>query len=340
MKLEELGWNSFWQQTLRAFDTTNSVVGRVVAEHRDAWGVETEEGPARLALVSGACSVRPSVGDWVLLDNPPTRVRHILPRRTRVARKHPGAPNEIQVLAANVDTAILVMGLDGDFNLRRLERYLVLIRESGAAPLVVLNKADLAVGVGRLAEQTRRCARQVPVLAISAIQDNVAETFRGFLSPGESVALLGSSGAGKSTILNAILGDNRQRTNEARSGDDRGKHTTTSRQLFRTPFGWLVFDLPGLREIQPWIDRESIESTFDEIASLAEHCRFRDCTHQGEPGCAVAGAVPEERLASYHRLGREMQSLEDRHRESGPSNTKRRWKAIHKAMRHHPKYQR
>lgn len=296
--------------------------------------IVTDEGSAAVAA-TGA-----TVGDWVVLRTDGQRVLAVLPRQSQISRRAPGGATEEQVLAANLDVAILVMGLDGDFNLRRLERFLVVVRESGARALVLLNKADLCADLAARMEATRATAGNTPVLAASALYDDLGAILAPHLRAGESAALLGSSGAGKSTILNRLLQQERQQTAAVREHDSRGRHTTTARQLILCPQGWLLFDLPGLREVQLWAGRESLEAAFDEIAELARQCRFRDCRHQGEPGCAVAGQVTPERLQSYLRLGRELESLEARQGGLAAQNTKRRWKQIHKSMRHHPKNQR
>ena len=340
MNLENFGWNAYWAGVLREaiaaspVESASGTSGRVTAVHRAMLEVETEYG---LVPVHGTAA---TVGDWVLLKYPGPRLLSVLPRRTQISRRSPGTRTEEQVLAANVDTAMLVMGLDGDFNLRRLERYLVAIEESGAKPLIVLNKADLCDQIGNSLRLVRELCRVAPVFAVSALNDDLASAFQPYLAPGESVALLGSSGAGKSTILNALLGEQRQRTSPVREDDSRGRHTTTARQLISSPQGWLIFDLPGLREVQLWAGRESLDAAFDEIAVLALQCHYRDCRHQGEPGCAVAAELPPERLASFHRLERELESLEERRGGAAAQNAKRRWRQIHKEMRHHPKYKR
>lgn len=340
MHLEKLGWSSYWECILHETHQTitlsreSTSVGRVVAAHRGWVDTETEMGPVR---VPGATA---TVGDWVLIDPVAPRILAALPRRSHISRKSAGGRTEEQVLAANVDVAILVMGLDGDFNLRRLERFLVVVEESGARPLVVLNKADLCPDSESQLHLVRTVARAVPVVVMSALRDDVAELLSQHLCPAESAALLGSSGSGKSTMLNALLGEDRQQTRAVREHDQRGRHTTTTRQLIASPQGWLIFDLPGLREVQLWAGRESLDATFDEIAELAKSCRFRDCRHQGEPGCAVVESVAAERLDSYHRLEREIESLDRRRGGLAAQEEKRRWKQIHKELRHHPKLNR
>jgi len=340
LHLEKLGWSSYWERILHETHQTitlsreSTSAGRVVAAHRGWLDTETEAGPVRVPGVTAA------VGDWVLIDPTAPRILAVLPRRSHISRKSAGGRTEEQVLAANVDVAILVMGLDGDFNLRRLERFLVVVEESGARPLVVLNKVDLCGDSESQLHLVRTVARAVPVVVMSALRDDVAELLSQHLCAAESAALLGSSGAGKSTMLNALLGEDRQPTQAVREHDQRGRHTTTTRQLIASPQGWLIFDLPGLREVQLWAGRESLDAAFDEIAELAKSCRFRDCRHQGEPGCAVTDSVATERLDSYHRLEREIESLDRRRDGLAEQEEKRRWKQIHKELRHHPKFNR
>ncbi len=345
MTLEHLGWSATMADSLPGSLTP----ARVVTASREQFLLWTasESGGIReiQATVSGKLrrrsteSLWPATGDWVLLRDYAV-IESVLPRRTCISRKDPGRAIDEQVLAANVDKLFLVTGLDHDYNPRRLERYLVLAAESGADPVIVLNKADLHGGnASGFVEQTRTLAGPtVPVLAISALERWGLETIPGLLAPGETGALIGSSGAGKSTLVNALLGDERQRTKEVREHDQRGRHTTTHRELLRMPGGWLLIDMPGLRELQLWIDPERIGEAFSEIEELAQNCRFRDCRHQGEPGCAVAAAgLPEDRLRSYAKLSREAEHLERQRDIHAAIEQKRQWKAIHKAVRNFDK---
>lgn len=280
----------------------------------------------------------PAVGDWVMLREDGPVIERVLERRTTVSRKHPGREASEQVLAANVDVLFIVSGLDRDYNPRRLERYLVVARESGAKAVILLNKADLADELGfdldEVARQTRMLAGGATVLPLSARSDPSMDALADELAAGETAAMIGSSGVGKSTILNRLLGSGRQRTNEVRAGDDRGRHTTTARELFLMPGGWLLIDMPGLREVQVWAGEEAVDAGFGDIEELAAACRFGDCRHAGEPGCAVAEAgLDEARLANYHKMRREVEYLERKADPEMERQTRAKWKVIHKAMR-------
>ncbi|MCW5965911.1 MAG: ribosome small subunit-dependent GTPase A [Bryobacterales bacterium] len=351
MNLEQLGWNPYWESMLQEalsaaappterLTPEQILAGRVVSAHRQWLDVETAEGAVRVPDPVRLTGGIATVGDWLLLHRNVPRVLTVLPRQSQISRNAPGRRTEEQVLAANVDVAILVMGLDADFNVRRLERFLVIVAECGARALAVLNKADLCLDVAERVERVQSIAKGITVLSASALFDDVAAMLAPYLERGESAALLGSSGTGKSTMLNALLGEERQKTLPVREHDQRGRHTTTARELIVSPQGWVLFDLPGLREVQLWAGKESLDATFADIAELAMQCRFRDCRHQGEPGCAVAEGVAPERLRSFHRLEREIDSLEQRQGGLAGQNTKRRWKQIHKEMHKHPKYNR
>ena len=284
----------------------------------------------------------PAVGDWVRArraDASLALIEDVEARSTCISRLRPGGDGE-QVLAANVDLIVVVMGLDGDYNLRRLERYLVLAAASGAEAMVALNKMDVCPDwPARLAE-VRAVPSQAAALSAHESVAALAEVVRG-----RTVVLLGSSGAGKSTIANALLGECRQATQPVRASDSRGRHTTTRRMLMELPGGGALIDTPGLRELGLWAGQDSVDEVFAGIASLARQCRFQDCAHAGEPGCAVlaalqAGAVEPACWASYQKLLAEARYHERTVDPQAALATKRKWKAIHKSMRHHPKYKR
>ncbi len=331
--MESYGWSPFFLESLRA--NPGCQPARVASETRGLYHLWTVGGPVTLPLRGSWPDIYPVTGDWVAISE--GRIEGVLARRTKVSRKKAGRTVEEQVLAANIDVLLLVTGLDHDYNLRRIERYLLLAAESGAEPVIVLNKADLCEDpVARLRE-IDRLAPNVPAVLLSAIDAGSVAQLHRYIEPGQTAVLLGSSGVGKSTIVNALLNREAQPTQPVRDGDDRGRHTTTGRQLFLLPQGWLLIDTPGLRELEPWATAESTNEVFGDIAEAATRCHYRDCRHQAEPGCAVRDAIDPARLASFHKLQREMQAQRRKHDLPAALEEKRKWKAIHKAMRHNPK---
>ncbi len=284
-----------------------------------------------------------AVGDWVLLDSATdsdkpvheddsASIVEVLPRHSTLSRKTAGAESREQILAANVDTVFVVMGLDGDYNLRRIERYLLMIAASGAAAAVVLNKADLCEKAEQRREEVSALGGgQLDVHLLSALHDEGLGPLIAQLHPGKTVIFVGSSGAGKSTLINRLRGNDEQRVAAVRSRDERGCHTTTARQLFLLPSGAAVIDTPGIREIQLWADEAALREVFSDIEAMAAGCRFRNCSHQSEPGCAVvAGLTSEsggkERLGSYHKLESELAHLAERKSAAGRQQARREGK--------------
>ena len=350
MILESLGADALVFGAFQTYAAQGLVLGRIGATSRDHYRLCTENGELA-AEPSGGLWYRapdrasmPVTGDWVAAAvTGPERatVEAVLPRRTCFSRRASGRRNEEQPLAANIDLAFLICGLDGDYNLRRLERYLTLAAESGARAVVVLNKADVCQNVAAWLQQTQAVAGASPVLAVSALEGSI-DVLTPHLAPGRTVALLGSSGAGKSTIVNRLLGEERLRTGEVRESDSRGRHTTTRRELIPLGGRGVLIDTPGLREIQLWAGTGSVDRAFDEIGALAAACRYRDCSHSGEAGCAVAdaleaGEISPERWESYRKLraeARRHEALTDR---VAAQAQKRKLKQIHKAQRGHYK---
>jgi len=296
----------------------------------------------------------PVTGDWVVLRDADGSwgravARAVLPRRSSIVRKAPGDTAydrvESQALVANVDMVFIVMAAGHDWNPRRLERYMALAKASGAEPVVVMSKADLADDPEALEAEAAGIARDAKRVLVCAPEGRGLERLAGLLGPGKTAVLLGSSGAGKSTIVNALAGEGLARVNAVREDDQRGRHTTTSRQLYRLGSGAMIIDTPGLRELQLWADEETVNQAFPEIEELASSCRFRDCSHRDEPGCAVraaleSGELDAGRYASWRKLAREAAFLMSRENGSLQRDEERRWKIINKQMRGYSKERR
>jgi ribosome biogenesis GTPase len=261
----------------------------------------------------------------------------VLPRRTAIVRRNPGMRTEAQVLAANVDVGLVVTSANQEFNLRRLERYLAVLWDSGAQPVVVLSKADLADDLDAYLVAAASEAPGVPVLAVSAVDGRGLGDLRAWCAPGRTVVAIGSSGVGKSTLVNALAGRELERVGEIRLDDARGRHTTRRRHLIRLPDGALILDTPGMRELAPW-EGDGLAASFADVEALAAGCRFADCRHAGEPGCAVADAIQRgeleaHRFEGYRKIAREVAALERRQDALARIEERRRWKVIHKSVR-------
>ena len=326
MRLRDLGWDDAWEEARRAVDAAGELTPlRVMAEHRGAYHATDGEHVAWVELTGRAYNraqdkrALPTVGDWILVErwseaiagNGAGVIRHILPRRGLLVRKAAGEATLPQPLAANVDIGIVMTSANSDLSPARLDRYLGLLRDGGIPPALVLSKLDLVADPATLLARLHEVAPGAPALAVSSISGAGLDAMRVLCGPGRTAVLLGSSGVGKSSLLNALMGEATQLTQPIRQ-DDRGRHTTTHRELFVTPYG-LWIDTPGKRELAQWIDdsadAEDLRS-FEEVTALAEQCKFRDCKHRQEPGCAVraavlAGTLAPERLASFHKLAEE-----------------------------------
>lgn len=353
--LASLGWDPTWAAAFAdaGHVTAGHRPARVVAVHRETSIVRDADGD-RTASVSGvfrfealAASDFPTVGDWVAIDANGV-IAAVLPRRTSFKRMAADASrllsglDDEQVMASNVDVALLVAGLDNDFNLRRIERYLAVAWSSEVLPVVVLNKADLADDVDDRVVAVEAIAPGVAIIPVSAWTGLGLDDLRAHLQPGTTAAILGSSGVGKSTLVNALLGEDRQATAAVRGSDSRGRHTTTHRELFELPGGALLVDTPGIRALEVLGAEAGLEAAFDEVAEIAATCRFSDCGHQSEPGCAVQlaiadGRLDEERLASYRKLQREQARTARQEDPRARAESRRTWKLIHKSVNEHMK---
>ncbi len=363
--LQPFGYSTVQQENFAQLAFDGARPARVIALFRGRYRVVDRDGE-RSAELSGrfrhACATAgpepsapadsaaagqvlwPAVGDWVaIVGDDPARIEAVLPRSSALSRKAAGRAAEAQVLAANIDAVFLLAALDRDFNARRIERALALIWSSGAQPVLLLSKVDVCAAPEAAADEARAVAPGVPVHLISALVGTGVEALAPYLAPGRTVSLLGSSGVGKSTLLNRLFGSELQKVDHIRARDGRGQHTTTSSRLIRLDSGALLIDMPGVREVGLLDDSEGLSAAFGDVESLAAACRFADCGHGHEPGCAVlaaieAGELPAERLASFLKLQREQAFIERKLDARAALNAKRRWKSITRQYRARSKF--
>ncbi|WP_437549499.1 ribosome small subunit-dependent GTPase A [Sorangium sp. So ce367] len=346
-----LGWTPFFASQLACLKDAVQPA-RVVLASASRHHVQTADGP-RIAVVSGRLAheaadraALPTVGDWVGLrpgdGAGPSYIVHTFARSTCLRRKAAGPTVEAQVLAANIDKVFIVTSLNADFNLRRIERYIDAVLDSGARPVLVLNKADVCPDPERYIDAARDVAPAAPIALVSALSGAGLDALRAEIGAGETIALVGSSGVGKSALSNRLLGAEVQLEGAIRASDERGRHTTAHRELFLIPGGGLLIDTPGIRELGVWSAGGSAPAGFDDVEAHAAACRFRDCAHDGEPGCAVLRAIKDgdldpERLGAYLKLGAERRHLAGQQDVRARIEEKRRWKQISKQMRANPK---
>lgn len=343
-----LGWDDGFSQAFAPHAAAGLQPARVAVEFRHEYDVYTFDGPCpavctgRLLEAAAARAGLPVVGDWVAVSRRPGEltadIHAVLPRRTKFARRAAGPHDAEQVIAANVDTVFLVSGLDANFNPRRLERYLAVAWASGAQPVVVLNKSDLRSDLAQVRAEVNRLAAGAPVVITSALAAPGLKELRPWLQRGRTVAFLGSSGVGKSSLINGLRREAVQVTQEVRGDDAKGRHTTSVRELLITPAGALVIDTPGMRELQLWDAGDGVAAAFPEVALLAARCKFRDCRHGPEPGCAVQAALADGSLdpgrwQSYLKLQREQSAVTARRDLAAAARRKQEWKKLSQAQR-------
>lgn len=344
--IEQYGWNATWQEKISA----TGIPGRITLEHKNIYRVVTDRGDW-LSTLSGKFrhehlhSEFPAVGDWVMVEQMPGEekgiIHTVLPRTSQFSRKAAGETSDIQLIAVNVDYVFLVMSLNKDFNIRRLERYLIAAWDSGANPVIVLTKKDQCLDLQPFLNDLETVAFGIPAFAVSSVTGEGIGELQKLLSPNLTGALLGSSGVGKSSLINALSGSDLMAVQDIREDDSKGRHTTTHRELVRLPLGGLLIDTPGMREFQLGDYEEGVESGFSDVEQFADDCRFRDCQHGDEPGCRVReallnGELHQERYRSYNKLKRELAHIERKSDAAAQKAERGKWKQITKDYRKRP----
>jgi len=358
MTLETLGWNSFFQNQFQQsnYCNNNFTVARVSVQYVNRYDLYSETGEVSgeitgklRFLAEENLAALPAVGDWVVIQPFPEEqkaiIHSVLERKSQFSRKSAGTEISEQIVASNIDTVFIVTGLDQNYNLRRIERYLLAAWNSGARPIVVLNKADLCDDLTEKIAEVESVAIGVPVLAVSTITGGEIKLLQQFIKPGETFAFIGSSGVGKTSLINKLIGEDKYETGSVSISNSKGKHTTTHRELILLPNGGLVLDTPGMRELQLWEDESGLSTTFEDVIELIAKCKFSNCQHQNEKGCAINEALENQtldlsRYNNFLKMQKELKYIERKTNKSSAAAEKEKWKKIHSDLKKHPKYNR